>query len=88
MSKVAYISSLLAVSIAELISFIEVSLSNPELNSLSSMLIAILLFFLASGPEPIPSLIAKRYFPSPSLTCDVMSPETIAPSFLALAIPV
>ena len=87
-SRVAYISLSFDVIIAELIRFIAVSLLKPDENSLSSMLIAILLFFKALGPEPIPSLIASMYLPSFNLIFEIISPETMESFFLVFAIPV
>ncbi len=78
-------SSLLVAASVELIKFNDVSLSNPALNNLSNILTAILLLFIASGPEPIPSLIATKYFPSSSFVSIWLSPETGESAFVLVA---
>ena len=62
-------------------------LSNPLVKSLSSIFIAILLDFLASGPDPIPSLIANKYFPSSKIVFVYVSPDIGDLSFTVFAIP-
>ena len=79
-------SSVLA-DIVVFTNFRAVSLLKPDCSSLSNVFIAILLLFLASGPEPIPSLIASKYLPSSSLVCNVVSPDIIEPNFFAFASP-
>ena len=87
-SNVAYISSSKFAINVEFISFIDMSLSNPASNNLSNIFIAILLLFLASGPEPIPSLNANKYFPSSNLVCKLLSPETGESAFVVFATPI
>ena len=87
MSNVANISSF-AFIIVVFIKSIDVFLSNPDINNLSSIFIAIWLLFLASGPDPIPSLIAIRYFPSFNLICNMLSPETGLPFFIFESCPI
>ena len=72
----------------ELISFNDTSFSNPAANNLSNIFTATLLLFIASGPEPMPSLIANKYLPSSSLICKLLSPETGEPVLVAFAIPI
>ena len=83
MSKVAKTSSD-TFNKLEFIRSTDVFLSNPEFSSLLSIDVTIWLLLLASGPEPIPSLMAIKYFPSFSLVWIMLSPETVIPSFIAI----
>ena len=87
-SSVAYESSSEFRHILEFIISNDVSLLNPDTSNLFSICTAILLLFLAFGPEPIPSLIAINCLPSCNFIFNVVSPETGLPSFLALASPI
>jgi len=80
-------SSKFAINV-EFINFIEISLSKPASNNLSNIFIAILLLFLASGPEPIPSLSASKYFPSSNFVCKLLSPEIGESAFVVFATPI
>ena len=87
-SNVAYISSSPVADKVEFISLKELSFSNPEDNNFSSIAIAVLLAFLASFPEPFPSLIASKYLPSSSFVCKDVSPDILEPAFVVRAIPI
>ena len=81
-------SCLLIALNVEFINLIDVSLSKPDNNNFSNITIAVLLAFLAASPEPIPSLIASRYFPSSNFVCMLESPDIIDPFLVVLAIPI
>ena len=87
-SKVAYMSSSVLAESVELINFKDTSFSKPAVNNLSNIFTAILLLFIASGPEPMPSLKASKYFPSSNFICKLLSPETGEPDFVDFAVPI
>ena len=63
-------------------------LLNPDINKLSNIFNACVLLSFALTPDPIPSLIAIKYFPSFNLIFKTLSPETSHLLLLAFAIPI